>query len=128
LIFLWIFVDQLYIQMGVKNLNNNMMRNQHQGMPGSTKLVRKKSISSNVMVIDHSNYTSYASLPRPGKVLQIGEVERRHQRVVTPLTPSRRVRPMQQQQQQQHPVGNGNRVVRTKSMSSAANAVTAQQL
>ena len=67
LIFLWILVDQLYIQMGVK-------KNDTGGPPGSSALKRKN--SSAVMVIDHSTYAnSYATLPRPGKILGVGELE-----------------------------------------------------
>ena len=103
MIFLWIFVDQLYIQMGVKKTENSAIQNHHTSLssipiPGSVGAVRRK----NLMVIDHSSYAnSYASLPRPGKVLGVGEVERRqYQNGATPR--SKRSRP----------------VVRTKSMSS----------
>lgn len=104
LIFLWIFVDQLYIQMGVKKTENGGAIPHHHTslssipIPGSVGAVRRK----NLMVIDHSSYAnSYASLPRPGKVLGVGEVERRqYQNGATPR--SKRSRP----------------VVRTKSMSS----------
>ena len=106
LIFLWIFVDQLYIQMGVKKKTEMAIPHHHASLssiptamqPGSVGAVRRK----NLMVIDHSSYAnSYASLPRPGKVLGVGEVERRqYQNGATPR--SKRSRP----------------VVRTKSMSS----------
>lgn len=76
LIFLWIFVDQLYIQMGVKK--NEGLRS----APNSVALSRK---NSNVMVIDHSSYAnSYATLPRPGKILGVGELERRQHLGSTP--------------------------------------------
>ena len=82
LIFLWILVDQLYIQMGVK-------KNDTGGPPGSSALKRKN--SSAVMVIDHSTYAnSYATLPRPGKILGVGELERRQQYAVSGSTPTRR--------------------------------------
>ena len=101
LIFLWIFVDQLYIQMGVKKrvvLPGSA--------PGSTHLQRKNSAS--VMVIDHSSYsTSYATLPRPGKVMGVGDLERRQ--FATPSTPSRRGH----QRRPNRPV------MRTKSMSTS---------
>ena len=99
MIFLWIFVDQLYIQMGVKKSiggSASAAAIQAASIPGSVGAVRRK----NLMVIDHSSYAnSYASLPRPGKVLGVGEVERR-QYHNTPR--SKRSRP----------------VARTKSMSS----------
>ena len=96
MIFLWIFVDQLYIQMGVKKSIGGSAAIQAASIPGSVGAVRRK----NLMVIDHSSYAnSYASLPRPGKVLGVGEVERR-QYHNTPR--SKRSRP----------------VARTKSMSS----------
>ena len=76
LIFLWVLVDQLYIQMGVK-------KNDTVGPPGSSALKRKN--SSAVMVIDHSSYAnSYATLPRPGKILGVGELERRQHMGSTP--------------------------------------------
>ena len=82
LIFLWILVDQLYIQMGVK-------KNDTGGPPGSSALKRKN--SNAVMVIDHSTYAnSYATLPRPGKILGVGELERRQQYAVSGSTPTRR--------------------------------------
>ena len=96
MIFLWIFVDQLYIQMGVKKQHTAGSASIPGSIPGSVGLARRK----NLMVIDHSSYAnSYASLPRPGKVLGAGEVERR-QYHNTPR--SKRSRP----------------VARTKSMSS----------
>ena len=99
MIFLWIFVDQLYIQMGVKKSIGGMgsLGQDRGSIPGSVGAVRRKKL----MVIDHSNSyaNSYASLPRPGKVLGVGEVERR-QYHNTPR--SKRSRP----------------VARTKSMSS----------
>ena len=101
LIFLWIFVDQLYIIMGVKK--RPILPS---SAPGSSALQRKN--SSSVMVIDHSSYsTSYATLPRPGKVLGVGDLERRQ--FATPLTPSRRP----------HNRRPGRPVMRTKSMSTS---------
>ena len=102
LIFLWIFVDQLYIIMGVKK--RPILPSS--SAPGSSALQRKN--SSSVMVIDHSSYsTSYATLPRPGKVLGVGDLERRQ--FATPNTPSRRP----------HNRRPGRPVMRTKSMSTS---------
>ena len=79
LIFLWILVDQLYIQMGVKK-NDTAVH----GTPGGSSALKRKN-SSAVMVIDHSSYAnSYATLPRPGKILGVGELERRHHMGSTP--------------------------------------------
>ena len=80
LIFLWILVDQLYIQMGVKKNDTAAMH----GTPGGSSALKRKN-SSAVMVIDHSSYAnSYATLPRPGKILGVGELERRHHMGSTP--------------------------------------------
>ena len=106
LIFIWIFVDQLYIIMGVKK--RPILPSS--SAPGSSALQRK---NSSAMVIDHSSYsTSYATLPRPGKVMGVGDLERRQFTTTphtTPHTPSRRP----------HNRRPGRPVMRTKSMSTS---------
>ena len=99
MIFLWIFVDQLYIQMGLKKNEAKLaaaaamhadatVGPMMPSVVGSSALKRK---NSNVMVIDHSTYaSSYATLPRPGKVLGVGELERRQYHLGHLATPSAR--------------------------------------